>query len=419
MTDTQAAPGSRDERGRASKSVSVAPGRQDLSCELITELSQIGSIEGEWDDLAVAAGIPMMCPACVTAWWRHLAPRDAMPRIIAVRRGGELVGLAPFYADVGSRPLALRLPGIELAGRLSPLASPGHEPAVARALALALVDSMPSPGLVTLEGTPLSSDWAQSLREAWPASVHPVMCRYQVDGCPTVSLTANSFEEWLEARSANFRGAMRRLRRKFIAAGGTTRSSTPESLRADIDVFARLHSSRWEGRGSSRFVRLGGRLTAALNDIGESLLRREGRFRLRVLEIDGEPITAQLFLAAGNRVQYLNGGWDERFARIKPALLGILDVVEEAFERGEDVVDLGTGEQSYKLRFADAVDPLTWSMLVPADRWLPLTLLRTAPIRARAQLVATLKSELSGQQISLLLRLRERLEVLEHRSRDA
>ena len=210
---------------------------------------------------------------------------------------------------------------------------------------------------------------------------------------------------------------MRRLRRKFIAAGGTTRSSTPESLRADIEAFVRLHSARWEGRGSSRYVRLGGRLTSALNDIGENLLGRGGRFRLRMLEIDGEPITAQLFLAAGNRAQYLNGGWDERFARLKPPLLGILDVIEEAFQRGQDVVDLGTGEQGYKLRFADAVDSLTWSMLMPADRRLPLTLLRTAPTRGQAQLVATLKSRLSEEQLSRCLRLRERLMALERGSR--
>ena len=83
------------------------------------------------------------------------------------------------------------------------------------------------------------------------------------------------------------------------------------------------------------------------------------------------------------------------------------------------MVDLGTGEQDYKLRFADGFETLTSSMLVPADRRLPLTLLRTAPVRGGARLKATLKRELSEQQISLLLRLRERLQGVEHRSRSA
>ncbi len=395
-------------------SARLAPGRQDLACELITDLSQVASIETEWDRLAADAAIPMMSPACVMAWWRHLARPTAVPRIIAVRRGEELVGLAPFYMELTkrNRPLGLRLPGIELAGRLAPLASPGREPGVAGALARAVVDWMPSLRLMALEGTPRGPDWGQSLREAWPGSVRPAMRRYKVYGCPTVPLAAGSFEEWLDTKSANFRGSMRRLRRKFVAAGGTTRSSTEQSLRSDIDVFVRMHTSRWEGRGTSRFVLLGEPLTAVLNDIGEALLRREGRFRLRILEVEREPIAAQLFLAVGGRVQYVNGGWDERYAKLKPPMLGILDVIEEAFERGEDVVDLGTGEQSYKLRFGDAVDSLTWSLLVPAGPRLPFTLLRTAPMRGQAQLASTLKDRLSERQISRLLKLRERVRTL-------
>src|SRR5262249_39471854 len=153
--------------------------------------------------------------------------------------------------------------------------------------------------------------------------------------CPTVSLRAGSFERWLGAKSWNFRREMRRLRRQLLAAGGTTRSSTLETLQSDVDVFVRLHASRWEGRGRSHLGGLGARLPAVLNDIGRALLNKDGRFRLRILEVEAVPVSAQLFLAAGDRVLYVNGGWDERFAKLKPSMLGILDVIEEAFERGE------------------------------------------------------------------------------------
>ncbi len=62
---------------------------------------------------------------------------------------------------------------------------------------------------------------------------------------------------------------------------------------------------------------------------------------------------------------YVNGGWDERFAQLKPAMLTILWAIEEAFSRGDSCVDLGTVEQPYKQRFADGDAPVTWTILLP------------------------------------------------------
>jgi CelD/BcsL family acetyltransferase involved in cellulose biosynthesis len=377
--------------------------------ELVTELSQLTPLACEWDELAVANELPLMAPACVLAWWRNLAPAHARPRVIVVREGSRLIGLAPFYVLPGVRGagLGLRLPGVELGGRLAPLAAAGDEPAVARSLALELAGEGSRARSVTLEGAPLGCDWAAAIGDRWPGRWRPAQRRYQVAGCPTVSLREDSFDAWLSAKSSNFRREMRRLRRQFAAAGGTARSSTAETLRSDVEVFVRLHAARWEGRGSSSFVGLGERLGGVLEDIGRALLEQEGRFRMRVLELDGDPISAQLFLAAGGRVLYVNGGWDERHAKLKPSMLGILDVIEEAFERGESKVDLGLGEQQYKMRFADGSDPVVWTILVPAGVRLPLTLGRTAPVRGRAALRRLLRARLSEQQLARLLRLRE------------
>jgi CelD/BcsL family acetyltransferase involved in cellulose biosynthesis len=348
------------------------------------------------------------------AWWRQLSPLGAEPRIVAVRNGEELVGLAPFYVNGrrwGGGP-DLHLPGIELAARLAPLAVPGRERAVAQALGSALANSNMRPDLLTLEGMPLSSDWAAAISEAWPGRVRPARRRYQVSHCPTVSLNARSFDRWLSAKSWNFRREMRRLRRQFVAAGGTTRSCTLDTLQSDVDAFVRLHVSRWKGRGGSHLAGLGAGLPAVLNDIGQALLNKEGRFRLRILEVEGEPASAQLFLAAGDRVLYINGGWDERFAKLKPSMLGILDVIEEAFERGEKDVDLGLEDQHYKQRFADGSDPVAWTILIPAGRRLPLTLLHTAPKRGRAAARQAVKARLSEKQLRRVLRTRQRVREL-------
>ncbi len=140
------------------------------------------------------------------------------------------------------------------------------------------------------------------------------------------------------------------------------------------------------------------------------MLKHDGRFHLRMLEVGGEPISAQLFLAAGGRLLYVNGGWDERFAKLKPSMLGILATIEDALERGEDLIDLGLGEQHYKLRFADGNDPVAWTILISKDIHLPRNMLQTAPLRTRARLRSLAASRLSDEQIRRLLRVRERLQ---------
>lgn len=374
-------------------------------------------MQTRWDDLAVMNRLPLMAPACVMAWWRHLAPPHAKPRAIVVRERGELVGLAPFYVDLAKPTgrMDLRLPGIELAGGLAPLSIPGREREIAGAMARLLADSEPSLDLVALEGVPSSSPWAGALREHWPGRFRPVVLRYQTQDCPTVSLHGRSFETWMASKSSNFRGQMRGLRRRFEAAGGTMRISTPDTLRSDVDVFMRLHTARWEQRGKSQLVRISDRLPAMLEDLGRSLLTDERlrpsdqRFRLRLLEVAGEPISAQIFLAAGGHVLYVNGGWDERHAKLKPSMLGILVTIEDAFAHGDRDVDLGLGAQPYKLRFADDEHRVMWTVLMPVGARLPLTGLRTTPMLVGAALRNALKHRASPEQIDRYRGLRARL----------
>jgi CelD/BcsL family acetyltransferase involved in cellulose biosynthesis len=382
-----------------------------LASQLITDPSGLSAMEDAWDELAVANRLPLMAPACVMAWWRHMAPPSAQLRALAVYDGEALIGLAPFYADLDKprKRVDYRLPGIQLAARLAPLALPGRERDVATAIARELGACTPRPDLIALEGAPLSSDWAEPLRASWPRRPRPAIWRYEAQGCPTVSLGADSFDAWLAAKSSNFRSQMRRLRRQFDAAGGTVRLSTPETLRSDVDAFMHLHSSRWQDRGRSSFVALGERMPAMLEDLGGALLRRDGRFRLHIFEIDGEPISAQLFLDAGGHVLYVNGGWDERFAQLKPAMLTILLAIEEAFSRGDGCVDLGTVEQPYKQRFADGDAPVTWTIVMPVRPRAALTWLSVAPMVGRSSLRNTILRRMSVTQVNRARKLRARI----------
>jgi CelD/BcsL family acetyltransferase involved in cellulose biosynthesis len=373
-----------------------------LEAELVTDVERLAVLSPEWDGLAVAAQLPQMSPAWVLAWWRHIAPPAATPRTVVVRDGAEIVGIAPFYVEPGTGGrLDYRLPGIELAGRLAPLALPDREWDVAEATVATLAQAEPRPDALRFEGIPLDAHWLTALRSCWPGALRPPLRLPQVEGNPLMSLQEGSFDAWLAARSSNFRGQMRRLRRRFAEAGGISRLATAETLAADAAALTRLHAMRWDGRGHSNLVDLDDRFTAFTVDLGEQLLG-DDRFALRVLELDGETICAQLFVGAGGTVLFVNGGWDERHASMKPSLLCLFDEVEHVFEQGARRFDLGVGEQSYKLRFSDGSAQLAWGVLMTPGARLPLTAARTAPALARARLRDSAHRMLSDEQLGRL-----------------
>lgn len=380
-----------------------------LDTELVTDVERLAALAPEWDALAVADAAPQMSPAWLLAWWRHVAPPSASPRTVVVRDGEQVVGLAPFYVASGcGGRVDYRLPGIELNARLAPLALPGREWEVAEAITATLATANPRPDSLLLEGTPIDAHWLAALRDCWPGTLRARLWRTHVDGSPFVSLREDSFDAWFAGKSSNFRSQMRRSRRRFAAAGGVSRLATRETLAADAAAFTRLHALRWDEKGHSNLVDLGDRFSAMIADVGEQLLA-SGRLALRVLELDGEPICAQLFVSAGGTTLFVNGGWDERHAALKPSMLCLLDAVEDAFGRGEQRLDLGVGEQGYKRRFADGDAPLAWVVLLAPTARLPLTAARTAPALMREQLRATAVRRLPEERVDQLRRIKRKL----------
>jgi CelD/BcsL family acetyltransferase involved in cellulose biosynthesis len=379
-----------------------------LQLDVLVTDEQLDALAPEWHALATACAEPLATPAWLLTMWRLLDRDVQEPRVVTMRDGGQLVALAPLCfhpghrSDGGYRLLSGEMP------RTTPLALPGRAWEAAGALAGIVGELDPRPGAIAFESVPAGCPWPLALAEQWPARMRPWLRRYFTMSSPTVALAQDSFEEWLGSKSSNFRSQMRRMRRKFAQAGGSGRFSTQETLHDDIAALVRLHAGRWEGRGESSIVAGGAELAEAFEQVGRLALD-DGGFRLRILELDGEPISAQLFAAAGGDVIYYNGGWDERHAQYKPAMLGILDAIEDAFARGERRMDLGPGAQPYKLRFADGTDPLSWWVLIPPGRRMPATLARTLPMTTWRELRTAAKRALPPERADRLRALRSRL----------
>ncbi|MDW5597774.1 GNAT family N-acetyltransferase [Conexibacter stalactiti] len=381
-----------------------------MHAEIIDDAAALEPLRPTWDGLAAAAGLPMATSAWALGWWRHMRPERSLLRVVVVRAGAEVVAIAPYFVqDTAAARIDYRLLGSGFATPLSPLACPAVAWQAAAALAGALATARPAPDMVTFEGLPLSSPWPAMVRERWPGLLRPTAFRPWILSAPTVSLEHCSFAAWFATRSANFRSQMRRGTRDLERAGGQVRASTPASLGDDLEALFRLHAGRWEGRGRSALVPAADALRGLFADLGREQVAC-GRLRLQVVEVEGAPISVQLFANDGDAIVYWNGGWDERYAKLRPAMLGILAEVEAGIADAARVLSLGGGAQGYKLRFADGSEPLEWGhLLVPRAR--------AAAIGARMIPASTFTVARRLAQRGLTDEQRERLRALRRRLR--
>jgi CelD/BcsL family acetyltransferase involved in cellulose biosynthesis len=120
-----------------------------LELEVIDTAAGAQALVPAWDALAVDAALPLCAPGWMLSWWRHMAPEGSELRLLALREGGELVALAPWFAHRGEgRRLDLRFLGAELSDRVDVLCRPGRESEAAAALRSAVLGLRPRPDLI-------------------------------------------------------------------------------------------------------------------------------------------------------------------------------------------------------------------------------------------------------------------------------
>ena len=323
-----------------------------LQAELLGSVTELERHRTAWDDLAVARRRPYCAPGWMLSWLRAAAPARTLLHACVVTDGAELVGIAPFWSDGDGRYALL---AERTAYPLEPLTVEGREAETAAAVAGLLAAASPPPREIALTGVPSESPWPGLLAAQCAASI---TCTRE-EPVPTVALRHPSMAAWLDTRSRNFRQQLRRGRRKLEESGAQFRLSSPDELDRDLDSLARLHHARWSGRGGSR----------ALDAPREAMLRLAGRelgperFRLVSIDVDGESISAHLFVRAGATRAYWLGGFDDRWEACRPSLQVLAAAIEDGIECGDERLELGPGGQDYKYRLADGEDAVSWVTL--------------------------------------------------------
>jgi CelD/BcsL family acetyltransferase involved in cellulose biosynthesis len=349
--------------------------------------AELAVLEREWDELVEQVARPFCAPAWLLAWWRRAAPPDAQLRVVAVRDGSKLIGVAPFVVHRGRAGFAeYRLLGAGVAHRLTVVATPGREHEVAGTLAQALAQTRPTPTSLRIEAVDADSPWPTLLRDHWPSRIRPWLRQDGVLSAPVVLVEGQTWEEWLAGKSRNFRTHVRRRRRNLDKRGAIIRmSGTVDEADRDLRELVRLHYGRWDERGGSSALDHG--IEAMLRDAARTLVGPD-RLRLWTIELDGKAIASLLCLSAGGETVCWNAGFDSAASELRPGFVVMSAALEDSFARGERRFDLGGGAQPYKLRFADVDAPIAWRTLFPRTARYPLTRAQVLPRHARERVRA-------------------------------
>ena len=334
-----------------------------MEAELIDDVGSLERYRAAWDELAVELGQPYCAPAWMLAWWHHAAPSSARLRVIVVREGDELVGIAPFYADrwgAGLRRYSLL--AAESCWRVEPLARPEDRERVAELIAAKLSEAHPAPDLLSFHYLAADSPWPGLITRHWPSRRRPRLEHDSSLPSPTVALQADDIDAWLDSLSSKMRAQLRRNRRRLEREGAVISSSAPADIEGDIQTFFALHYGRWAGRGGSWVEGRG--LEQAVTAAARELVPA-GRFRLATVKIEGSIIAVCVVVTAGDEAGYWMGGIDEEWTRYSPGLIAVVEAIDDGLKRGEKRFDFGPGTEEFKARLGDHEDRLDVLWLLP------------------------------------------------------
>lgn len=209
-----------------------------------------------------------------------------------------------------------------------------------QALASGLFNDRPRWSVLTLNALDRDSDMFRCLVKALGTAgfvVHP----YFQFGNWYVNTAGMGFEEYFRARPSVLRNTYRRRynsveksgRAKYSLVTGTV------GLEEGIAAYARIYASSWKD-------------PEKYPDFIPEMMRacaRSGQLRLGILQIDGEPAAAQVWLVNSGRATIYKLAYDERFKQLSVGTLLTVHLMRHVIDVDRVAeVDYGSGDDSYK-----------------------------------------------------------------------
>jgi len=295
-------------------------------------------------------------------WWTHLSAGRRL-RLLTVRRGRELLAIAPF-ASTGHH---LGLPAFELLGSgrvgsdyLDLIVRPGAEEAAVSALSAHLAARRAVLDLVQVLPDALATALGRELHGSGAA-----MYTARTHSCPFIDLRGHTWDSYLASLGAEHRYNFRRRLRKLEGQHGLRfEAVTSEAMRRErLPILFELHRLRWQDRGGSDGLE-GDGIAAFHEDMSRVALER-GWLRLFVLWLGATPAAAVYGFRYGDVFHFYQSGLDPRFAKLSVGLVALGLAIKSAIDEGAATFDLLHGEEAYKFHWAKEARSLERVRVLP------------------------------------------------------
>jgi CelD/BcsL family acetyltransferase involved in cellulose biosynthesis len=319
-----------------------------LTVDQITDVEAFEALREEWDELLAASdsSCVFLTWEWLYTWWKHLRENRKLC-ILAVRRGSELVALAP----LAQRPRRLTCPfsvleflgsGFVGSDYLDFIVRKGAEDQASQALISHLAKERVPLKLTNLNrGQNIAADVLAGL-PGWTTT------EARTNICPFISLDGATWASYLTSLSAahryNFNRKWRSLNRDYDVRFQQVR--TEAECRAAIDGLIGQHNTRWRARGGSTAFHTT-ELVAFHREWGAIALER-GWLRFYVLRLNEQPAACLYGFRFGGTFYFYQSSFDAAFTQSSVGLITMGLAIQCAIGEGAAEFDLLHGSEAYK-----------------------------------------------------------------------
>ncbi len=325
----------------------------------IQRIENTGAFDGlrqEWDQLLAdsASDCVFLTWEWLRTWWSHLAERRQL-RIVAVRRGGALIAVAPLSVRPGSVRRLFPFRVVEFLGAgtvgsdyLDLIVRRGHQAAALSTLSRTLGQRnlMLEFGQLRCSGSVAADLGGLMGQQGWKSA------QTKVNTCPFIDLRGHSWTTYLASLGSQHRYDLQRkiknLSKQFDVV--FERVENEEQRAPALQLLIALHHKRWIERGGSDAFHTASHVAFHAEFTAHAL--RRGWLRLFVLRLDGKPASALYGLRYGRTFYFYQSGFDPQYARHSVGLVTMGLAIKSALEEGVEEYDLLHGGEAYKFHWA-------------------------------------------------------------------
>ena len=341
--------------------MSVGSPRIMIRIELIRDERDFQALRESWNSLARASGL---CTVFARHEWFDASWRwcglNGTPLIICVHRDESLIGVLPLLQST-EKQFGMALQKLEYLSVPDCQASDlicakTDEQEVSGAIASQLASSDVPWDVMEIDKLSDDSVVARSLRQR--LAEHGLRSDWREEsGNPGISLQC-TWDEFYSRRSRRLKKGNNNIANRLRRDGGECSIERFSGDTADFNSAMRsvieLSAKSWkrdtgltfDNPGPRAFIE---RLTEHAKDLGWLSIWQ--------LEIEGKPVATEYQIVYEGRIHALRSDYDPEYESLSPGTYLNWKMLERLFSEDEKFYSMGPGDNPYKLRWAEEIEP--------------------------------------------------------------